>query len=201
MTRNGIIYTSVGILMACLAMIGLGYAKVSANAAERLYVSTDSIPANEYGLLLGTSPRTSSGKSNYYFDCRIDAACQLFKAGKINKIIASGGNYTQKKHGCNEPLAIRDSLTARGIPAECILLDYDGTRTIMSIINAKNIYGIDTVTLISQKYHNERAIYLADHYHLHSVGYNAETPDLTGKKIRNISREFLARIKMFIDII
>lgn len=174
---------------------------VVGNAYGRTYNDVDSIPHNRYGLLLATSPITPGGAHNFYFDNRIKAANELYKAGKIDYVIASGGDYTKEHEiGCDEPAAIRDSLVARGIPIERIILDYEGLRTINSIVKAKEIYGLDSVTLISQKYHNERAIYLADHYNLHAVGYNAAPSHVRRNRIKNTLREYLARPKMFLDI-
>ena len=174
---------------------------VVGNASDRTYDDVDSTPHNKYGLLLATSPITPGGAHNFYFGNRIKAAEELYKAGKIVYIIASGGDYTKEhKNGCDEPAAIRDSLVVRGIPADRIILDYEGLRTINSIVKAKEVYGLDSVTLISQKYHNERAIYLADHYNLHAVGYNAEPSPIRRNRIKNTLREYLARVKMFIDL-
>lgn len=122
---------------------------------------------------------------------------------KIEYIIASGGNYTSDKnnpHGCDEPAAIRDSLIARGIPAKRIILDYQGTRTLNSIVKAKEVYNLDSLTLISQKYHNERAIRLADHYGLHAIGYNAAPSPILSSRIKNALREFAARVKLVFDL-
>ena len=91
---------------------------------------------------------------------------------------------------------MRDSLVKWGVPDNLISLDYQGTRTLHSIVKLKDM---GSITIISQKYHNERTIYLAEHYGLQAVGYNAAMPNITKKKIRNISREFLARVKLFMD--
>jgi len=91
-------------------------------------------------------------------------------------------------------------LVARGIPADRIILDYEGTRTLNSIAKAKEVYGLDCLTLISQKYHNERALYLADQYGIKAVGYNAEPTPIIRNRIKNTLREYLARVKLFIDI-
>lgn len=172
------------------------------NASGRTYDNVADIPHNRAGLLLATSPVTRSGEHNHYFDNRIKAAEELYKAGKVNYIIASGGNYTRnQKYGCDEPQAILDSLVSRGVPANRIILDYEGTRTLNSIVKAKSVYGLDSLTLISQKYHNERAIYLADKYGLHAVGYNADPSPVLSKRIKNTLREYLARVKMFIDFL
>ena len=178
----------------------LCYGLVSWNASGRTYEDVDDIPHNKYALLLATSPITRSGAHNFYFDNRIKSTEELYKAGKIDFIIASGGDYTKDhKFGCDEPAAIRDSLVARGIPEEKIILDYDGTRTLNSIVKAKQVYGVDSVTLISQKYHNERAIYLSDKNGIYAIGYNASPSHIRRNRIKNTVREIFARPKMFID--
>ena len=161
------------------------------------YLLVSDIPFNEVGLLLGTSPVTSNGEHNYYFDERIKATATLYHNGKIKRIIASGGDYSNNG-GCNELIAMRDSLIKQEVPDSLISLDYQGTRTLHSITKLKDL---GSITIISQKYHNERAIYLAEHYGLQAVAYNAAMPNIAKKKIRNISREFLARVKLFIYLV
>ncbi len=189
----------IAIVVLAVAIISC-YVLISANASGKTYDIVKSIPGNDVGLLLGTSPVNNEGSINRYFQQRIIAASELYKGGKIRRIIASGGDYSKRKGGWNELEAMHDSLVSHGVPDSVILLDYNGQRTISSILNAINVYGLDTLTLISQEYHNQRAIWLSEHYGLHVIAYNAKTPDLTNKKIRNISREFLARVKMFLDL-
>lgn len=189
------------IILLCLVTVLLitilsCYLLVSANAKGKTFNDVQNIPYNEVGLLLGTSPVTSNGEHNYYFDERIKAAVTLYHSGKIRRIIASGGDYSSNG-GCNELMAMRDSLIKQGIPDSLVSLDYQGTRTLYSITKAKDL---GSITVISQKYHNERAIYLAEHYGLQAIAYNATMPNIAKKKIRNISREFLARVKLFIDL-
>lgn len=87
----------------------------------------------------------------------------------VSYIIASGGDYSDRENGCDELTAMRDSLTVYGIPDSVITLDYQGLRTLNSIVKAKYIYNFDSLTIISQKYHKERAIWLAEHYGLHAI--------------------------------
>lgn len=193
---------SLGIILLILLLIGIIYATVTYNASGRTYDNLDSMPHNRYGLLLATSPITPRGTHNFYFDFRVKAADELYKVGKIDYIIASGGDYRSKeRYGCDEPRSIHDSLVARGIPSERIILDYDGTRTINSISKVKNVYSIDSITIISQKFHNERAIYQADHFGIHAIGYNALSHRGGRTLIKNLLRESLARPKMFVDLI
>ena len=189
--------TGVVILISLL----ITYEIVSLNASERTFDNFKDIPHNKVGLLLATSPITPNGEHNFYFSNRIKATEDLYKNGKIDYIIASGGDYTTlQEFGCDEPQAIRDSLVTRGIPKDRIILDYDGTRTLNSIVKAKDVYGLNAVTLISQKYHNERAIYLADKIGLNAIGYNSESSPIRRKRIKNLFREIFARPKMFIDL-
>lgn len=189
----------IAMTLMVVAVIGC-YVVVSHNANVKTYDKTEDVPYNKVGLLLGTSPITPQGEHNYYFDNRIKAAADLYHNGRISRIIASGGDYSDRENGCDELTAMRDSLVVHGVPDSVITLDYQGTRTLNSIFKAKAVYGLDSITIISQKYHNERAIWLAEHYGLHVIACNAPTPDITDKRIKNISREFLARVKMFLDL-
>ena len=184
-----------------LLALGVCYYIVSRNADGRTFDNVADIPYNKVGILLATSPYTAEGERNTHFDNRIDAADTLFKAHMIDYIIASGGDYrSSQADGYDEPAAIRDSLTARGIPADRIIADYDGRRTISSIRSAKEKFHLDSVTLISQQYHTERAIYLADALGVNAIGYNAAPSPIPSKRLRNTLREYFARVKMFLDL-
>lgn len=188
------------ILIALIALTVIScYVSVSLNSYGRTFDNVENVPEHEYGLLLGTSPFTAEGARNFYFENRIKAAAELYKAGKIKKIIVSGGDYT-RQGGYDEPRAMSDSLSAHGVHYTAIIRDYEGTRTLKSIVKAKQIYKIDSVVLISQKYHNERAIAQADKYGLKAVGYNAPHSHIKRNRIKNVLREFPARVKLYMDI-
>ena len=168
------------------------------NSNGRSYNNPDEIPAHKLGLLLGTSPITPTGIHNGSFDNRIKAATELYESGKVKKLIVSGGDYTRtEKYGCDEPKAMRDSLIANGVNPDDIFMDYEGQNTIKSLAKLKNYYSYsDTITIISQGYHNYRAITMADKLGLSSVAYSAEVPPSRFYKIKNYGREALARVKM-----
>ncbi len=192
-------------LIAIVVLIGC-YLSVSFNAKGRTFDKIEDIAPHEYGLLLGTSPFTAQGARNFYFENRIKAAVELYNAGKIKRIIASGGNYwydeegNLTKNGYNELRSMQDSLVKYGVPREVILLDYDGTRTLNSIAKAIEVYGLDSFVIISQQYHNERAIKQADHYGLKAIGYNAFPSHILRNRIKNQARELLARVKLYLDL-
>lgn len=175
---------------------------VSCNAEGRLYTDVSSVPQSEFGLLLGTTPQTRIGcKPNQFFKYRIDAAEALYKAGKVKSILVSGDENSLD--GVNEVKCMRDSLIARGVPGSAIILDGKGLRTLDSMVRATNVYGMHSYIVISQKFHNERAIYLAEHLGLdveYLSGFNAA--DATSNMaIMTYIREYFARVKMFIDIL
>ncbi len=172
------------------------------NTAEgKLYDSVDSIPNRKVGLILGTSPVSVwNGRRNLYFDYRIKAGAELYKAGKVDWFVVSGGDYRNTENGYDEPVAMRDSLIKQGVDSAYIVLDYDGTRTLNSLAKMRDIYRLDSIIIISQKYHNERALYQAKYLGIDAVGYNAHTPGKRTSWWRNRGREVLARVKLFVDI-
>ena len=194
---------SIGLMM--LLIIGC-YLSVSLRTWDRTFDNIDDVQEYTYGLLLGTSPFTKDGARNFYFENRIKSASELYAAGKIRKIIVSGGNYSQPHNGnfhekgYDEPRAMSDSLIAHGVSPSDIIRDYEGTRTLRSIVKVKETYGLDSVILISQKYHNERAIVQADKYGLKAIGYNAPHSHILQNRIKNILREFPARVRLYLDL-
>ena len=149
------------ILFVCIVVMLICNQIVVNNAEGKVFSDIDTIKYNKVGLLLGTTPQTRIGRiTNAFFTYRIDAAEQLYKAGKIDQILISGDEHSLD--GVNETECMRDSLVARGVPASAIFLDGKGYRTICSVINANKVYGLKSFTIISQKFHNERAIYQAE---------------------------------------
>ena len=172
------------------------------NAKGKTFSEIDSIKPAEVGLLLGTTPQARHTKNtNYFFVYRIDAAEQLYKAGKIEKILISGDESSLD--GVNEPECMKDSLIARGVPESALILDGKGYRTICSIINANKVFGLKSFTIISQQFHNERALYLAEHLGLNLENvqaFNAKDPD-SKRALKTYIREYFARVRMFWDIL
>lgn len=161
-----------------------------------LYTNLIEIPSNKVGVILGTSKYLSNGAVNNYFSYRIDAAEKLFFSNKITYILVSGDNSTIHY---NEPITIKNELITRGIPADRIILDYAGFRTFDSMIRAHKVFGQDKFTVISQPFHNERAIFIARKNGINAIGYNAM--DVTYKSgFKTQLREKFARIKVLLDI-
>ena len=187
--------------VVCIVIIVICNQIIVSNAKGKTFSDIDSIRFNKVGLLLGTTPQSRFNRvTNYFFIYRIDAAEQLYKAGKIEQILISGEENSLD--GVNEPECMRDSLVARGVPASDIILDGKGYRTICSVVNASKVFGLKSFTIISQQFHNERALYLAGHLGLNVENiqtFNAKDPQ-SKRALLTYVREYFARVKMFLDI-
>lgn len=160
-----------------------------------LFDDVSEVPHNRAGLVFGCSKRLGE-RDNLYFKYRIEAAVELWEAGKVDFLIVSGDN---REKNYNEPIDMKNALIAAGVPGEQVVCDYAGLRTLDSVIRAKKIFGLNEVTFVSQKFQNERAAYIAKANGMEVVGYNAR--DVEGYAARKTGdREVLARVKMWIDV-
>ncbi|MFD2593248.1 vancomycin high temperature exclusion protein [Aquimarina hainanensis] len=165
--------------------------------AEKTYDTITSIPKNKVGLLLGTTKFLQNGRVNLYYTYRINATVALYKAKKIDYILISGDNGTNTY---DEPTTMKNDLITKGIPASRIYLDYAGFRTLDSIIRAKEIFTLQKFTIISQKFHNERAIFIAENKGINAIGFNARDVNIH-YGLKTQIRERFARVKMIIDLL
>ncbi|WP_286812889.1 MULTISPECIES: SanA/YdcF family protein [unclassified Maribacter] len=170
---------------------------ISNTADGKTFTDISSTPKNRVGLVLGTSNKLTNGSPNPYYTYRINATKALYNAGKIEFILVSGDNGSIYY---NEPDTFKKDLIKAGIPERAIFLDYAGFRTLDSMFRAKFIFGLNNVTVISQKFHNERAIYIAKQKGLNAIGFNAQDVS-TSQGIKVQLREYLARVKVFIDML
>jgi len=170
---------------------------VEYSTKDQVFTYKKEVPFNDVGLLLGTAKYLGNGYKNLYYTYRISAAIRLYKAGKIKYILVSGDNGNKNY---DEPTDIKKDLIAGGVPAGRIYLDYAGFRTLDSVIRCKIIFGQNSITVISQQFHNERAIFIANRNGMEAVGYNAK--DVSAKYGFKVKvRERFARVKMVLDLI
>lgn len=190
-------FTIIVVLLAisCYVTILICDKKISENAAGKTFSNVNDIPANKVGILLGTSKFVSNGRVNPYYKNRIIATEELLKSKKIKYLIISGDNGRKEY---NEPEMMRTDLINNGIDSTIIFLDYAGFRTFDSMKRLKEVFGQDSVTIISQQFHNERALYIAKQENIVAVAYNAN--DITGRFGKKTQiRERFARVKVFVD--
>lgn len=155
------------------------------------------VPKMKTALLLGTGKTLSNGQPNAYFYNRIQAAADLYKSGKVKYIIVSGDN-SQKNY--NEPEDMQMALMEYGVPKDNIFLDFAGFRTLDSVVRAKEIFGQNQLIIVSQKFHNERAVFLAKQNGMQAFGYNA--PDVNKYAgLKTNLREYFAKAKAYLDLL
>lgn len=170
---------------------------VPLSARGRLFARPEDLPARQVGLVLGTSDVLASGRPNRYYLYRIDAAEAAYRAGKVQVLLLSGEG---RSDGYDEPGAMYRDLTARGVPGERLLLDRSGLRTLDSVARADEVFGLREFTVISQPFHNQRAMFLARARGLNVVGLNAR--DVTGRSGLKVQRrEVLARVRAVLDVL
>jgi SanA protein len=187
------------LLLFVAGIIFIAWANYSIKKDSDSYVSYQAkdLPAAKTALLLGTSKTLNNGFPNAYFYNRINAAVKLYKSGKIQYIIVSGDN---SRKDYNEPGDMQFALMERGIPKDKIFLDFAGFRTLDSVVRAKEIFGQKKIIIVSQKFHNERAVFLARKYGMEAFGFNAlDVNQYAGFKTN--MREYLAKAKAYWDLI
>ncbi|MEY5019669.1 MAG: hypothetical protein RLZ22_757 [Verrucomicrobiota bacterium] len=185
------------LVMMAAAIIAIAWANIIASwsARGRTFDTIANTPSSEVGLVFGTSDRTR-GRQNLYFKHRVEAAAALWKAGKIRTLIVSGDN---RAHDYNEPEKMKRALVKLGVPSQHIVCDYAGLRTLDSVIRAKKVFGLNSILFISQRFQNQRAIYIAKAHGLDAIAHNArDVGTRLGFKTR--VREIGARVKMWLDI-
>lgn len=161
-----------------------------------LYTNFALLPENEVGIVLGTSSYTREGEPNPQFYARVQAAAQLYEIGKIKRIIVSGStdaNY-------NEPRRMQEELAKAGVPAKDIQLDLAGDRTLDSLARASHVSGLQRCTIITQRYHAYRAVFIGKKLGMRVAAYIA--PIAPGGELgkRNPPREVFARVMAVLDL-
>jgi SanA protein len=162
-------------------------------AKGKTYSDVRQIPRRRVGLVLGCPQRVSDGQLNLFFLARVTAAAELFRQGKVDYLLASGDGAA---NGDDDADDLKSALINQGVPADKIYVDDAGFRTLDSIVRAKAVYGLAKVTVVSQQFQGERAIFIAGHWKLDAIGFNA--PEVNS--FQTDLREQLARVKAILDI-
>jgi len=186
-------------VIVCLTFVlclHLNYLWVSLSHTSYALNEVEALPNKSVAVVLGTSPRMADGRINLFFEYRMDAAAELYHAGKVQKILVSGSNDGGYY---DESESMHSALVKRGVPRDIILQDRAGYRTLDSILRARDVFGLNTFIIVSQPFHNQRALYIARHYNINALAYNAQA--VTGwDNIHAQVREHFARVLMMLDL-
>ena len=186
-------------LCVVIALLAWGAAAIAIHVASKGRVfnsaTIDDLPRMRAGIVLGCVKTVRGGLPNKFFVHRIAAAAELYKAGKVDCLIVSGDNHVK---GYDEASDMKASLVEAGIPAQCVVCDYAGFRTLDTVVRAKKVFGLDSFTLISQPDHVRRAVFLARSFGCDAYGYEAKGLRL-GYSVKTKAREQLAKIGALFD--
>ena len=169
---------------------------ISHSTQVQTFTTASSIPAKTVGLLLGTSKYTVNGEVNLFYKYRLQAAKDLYDNDKVEFLILSGDNSTQNY---NEPYTMQQDLLELGVPEEKLFLDHAGFRTLDSVVRASKVFDEDDFTIISQNFHNQRALFIANNKNIQAIAFNAKDVP-KDVSLRVFLREKLARVKTVIDL-
>jgi len=165
-------------------------------ASGRLYHSVRAVPFNQTALVLGTNRTLSDGRPNPYYGDRIAAAARLYEAGKVRRLIVSGGI---EPSGQSQAAAMKRDLEKKGVPAQAITTDPAGFRTLDSVLRAHDVYGLGRFTVVTQRFHASRAVAIARRHGLDAIAYCTPNPP-GGNAFRVEAREVFARARAFLDL-
>ncbi len=170
---------------------------INYSTQSAIYTEVKKVPHRRAALVLGTAKYIAKGKKNYFYVYRIRAASALWKAGKVDAIVVSGDNASKYY---NETVRMQKDLIKSGVPKKYIALDHAGFRTLDSVVRAEALFGLKEYIIVSQKFHLERALYIAKEKGQDVIGFAAK--DIPGTKAarRMMWREYFARVKAFLDV-
>lgn len=168
---------------------------VVSSTQGRVYYDVSEVPSNKVALVLGTSKRTSSGGRNRFFEERMNTAAKLYREEGATHILVSGDNGTKFY---NEPVDMLNALGDLNIPDSVVSLDYAGFRTLDSIVRAKEVFGQDTIAIITQEFHCYRSIFIADYFEIEAYAVSADDGGPIGNTLA--IREVLARTMAVLDL-
>jgi len=182
------------LIFAVIIIIGIDR-WVSYQTRSSIITSEAMTPHYDVAVVLGTSKYL--GKTlNAYYTHRIDAAIRLYNEGKVSKLLLSGDNAHRSY---NEPWTMKRDLLRANVPEEHIYLDYAGFSTLDSIVRARRIFDTDHFLIITQGFHCERALFIAQHHHIDASCLAVPGPKgHSGSYVR--MREVLARVKAVLDL-
>ena len=163
---------------------------------KQLFYKIDSIPKSYTGLILGSKVYANGNPSGILKD-RLDAGIELYQNHKIKRFLLSGDHGTTKYDEVN---TMKKYLHNEGIPLSNIFLDHAGFDTYNSIIRAKKIFKVTDLTIITQKFHLKRSLFIANQLGINANGFIADKHQYAIANKMNI-REKLANVKALLELL
>lgn len=188
-------FVFIALLLPVLMVCGMNLWIVK-STDPRVFKDINILPENDVALVLGTASRLSRNVVNPHFKARMEAAAYLYHQGKVKHLLVSGDNHTK---GYDEPTSMKEALLNLNVPDSAITMDYAGFRTLDSVVRAKEVFGLNHLTVVTDDFHVNRALFLCQYYDIDAVAYSAEEVPF-GLSANSRFREVGARVKAVMDV-
>jgi SanA protein len=187
-----------GLVLCGIILLSAAYINsyVKAFGEKNIFEDTRKLPQAQTALILGARV-LNGGKLSDMLKDRSERALSLYKAGKVKKILMSG-DHGQKDY--DEVNAVKDFLLSKGVKPQDLFLDHAGFDTYDSIYRAKEIFGVQSLIIVTQRFHLPRAVYIARSLGISANGFTADQQTYVTIKYNEL-REIPARIKSFLDVL
>lgn len=183
--RKFLIYSLLIIIVTAIVATLAFDRWISWKTTDYIYDDVKKLPPRTVGMILGTAKYYSAGLPNEYYKYRIQGAINAYNSGKIKYLLVSGDNA---HYNYNEPITMRRDLIAAGIPAAKIVLDFAGFRTLDSVIRTRQVFATNNFTIITQRFHCERALFIAMKKGIDAQCYAVSSPK---KSLKFVCAKFL----------
>ncbi len=154
-------------------------------------------PRAQVAIILGAGLDADGSPSSMLAD-RIAAGAELYRAGRVRRLIVSGDHGTV---GYDEVDAMRRGLVERGVPDRVIFTDHAGFDTLDSMIRAKKVFGVESAVVVTQRFHVARAVWLARRQGIEATGLIADRSGYGRQGRISQVREIVARTKAVMDVV
>ncbi len=188
---------SLLVLFGLLLLTVLGLDRwMSWKTSPYIYDELQDLPYRQVGVVLGTAKYYRTGVINQYYRYRIQGALNAYNSGKVNYLLLSGDNALQSY---NEPMTMRRDLIKAGVDPADIVLDYAGFRTLDSIVRTRKVFDTNDFIIISQRFHCERALFIALHMGIQAQCYAVPSPkDMWSVRLREFGARFGALADLYL---
>jgi SanA protein len=181
---------------ACVLLAPLAFRVwVGSRYAHQMYTEVDESPPEPVAIVFGAGYWPGGYLSDALAD-RMDTAIDLYRAGKVNKLLLTGDNRTADY---NEPAMMAAYAQERGVPREDLVLDYAGRRTYDSCYRAREIFGVEGALLVTQAFHLPRALYTCNRLGIESAGVVADRHQYVYARWYQV-REVAALARAWLDL-
>jgi SanA protein len=190
-----IVLTIAAVVASLGLVLGLRW-WVERRYGAQIYESIESVPSRPVALVLGAGLWPDGSLTPILAD-RVATAADLYRTGKVEKLLCSGDN---PRVDYNEPAAMKAYAVRLGVPEEDVVLDYAGRRTYDSCYRARAIFGVEEAAVVTQRFHAARSLYTCEALGLDAVTVTANRRVYAARQIVWKTREYLALVLAWWDV-